>query len=176
MEQDVPVARRRRVFLQALEQKMTPGGREVAGPRTPWSLHPTLAAASSSFNITGFKIGNPDPPPRRNWEEGGAPNRSPDPRERKGTPPSSAAGLHRAPPPKEARTCTKSTAGDPTSSMAPPAEEHTSPTLSTTEKRGSPALPSPERATEDEGSGGTPVRRWICGRAKKSQTSRLVCL
>jgi hypothetical protein len=143
-----------------LEQKTTPDGREVAGPRSPWSLHPTPAASSSSFNITGFKIGNPDPPPRRNWEGDGAPSRSPDPRERRGQ------GLHRAPPPKEARTCTKSTAGDPTSSMAPPTEEHTNPTLSTTEKRGSPALPPPERPTEDEGSGGTPVRRWICGRAK----------
>jgi hypothetical protein len=54
------------------------------------------------------------------------------------------ADLHRTPPQKEACTCTKSTNGDPTSSMAPPAEELTHPTLSTTEKRGSPALPPPE--------------------------------
>ena len=84
MEQDVPVARRRLVFLQALDQKTSPSGRVVAGPRTPWSLHPTPAASSSSFNITGFKVVNPDPPPRGIREGDGAPNRSGDPRERRG--------------------------------------------------------------------------------------------
>ena len=74
------------------------------------------------------------------------------------------AELHRAPPSKEARTCTKSTAGDPTSSMAPPVEELTNPTLSTPVKRGSPALLPPERPTEDEGSGESTARWWICGR------------
>jgi hypothetical protein len=63
MEQDVPVARRRRIFLQALDRKTSPDGREVAGPRTLWSLHPTPAASSSTFNITGFNVGSPDPPP-----------------------------------------------------------------------------------------------------------------
>jgi hypothetical protein len=51
-----------------LEQKTSPGGREVAGPRTPQSLHPTPAASSSSFNITGFTNVNPAPPPHGNWE------------------------------------------------------------------------------------------------------------
>jgi hypothetical protein len=83
------------------------------------------------------------------------------------------ARLHRAPPPKEACTCTKSTAGDPNSSKAPPAEKLTNPTLSTTEKQGSPALPPPERPTEDEGSGETAVRWWICGRGEK--TASLYC-
>jgi hypothetical protein len=69
--------------------------------------------------------------------------------------------------------------------MAPPAEKLTHPTLSTTEKRGSPALPPPERPTEDEGSGEPPVSWWICGRGEKiaslycsgrKETSRLVFL
>ena len=54
-EQDVPMARRRCIFPQALEQKMTPCGRKVVGPRTPESLHPTPPAASPSFFfISGF--------------------------------------------------------------------------------------------------------------------------
>jgi hypothetical protein len=55
--------------------------------------------------------------------------------------------------------------------MAPPAEKLTNPTLSTTGKRGSPALPPPEQPTEDEESGEAPVRRWICGRIEKSPLS-----
>ena len=37
----MPAARRRRTFT-ALNTKMPPGGREVADPRTPKSLHPAL--------------------------------------------------------------------------------------------------------------------------------------
>jgi hypothetical protein len=89
----VPVARRRRVLLQALEQKTSPGGREVAGPRTPRSLHPTPAAPSSSFNITGFKVVNPAPPPHGAWEGDSALSRERGGQaHHHGTPPSSAAG------------------------------------------------------------------------------------
>ena len=98
-EQNVPVTRRRRVFLQALETKTSPGGREVAGPRTPWtrSLHPAPAASpSSSMRISSFKIVNPDPPPRGIWEGEGAPSGSRDPRERRGQ------AQHREPPPSSA--------------------------------------------------------------------------
>ena len=77
------------------------------------------------------------------------------------------AELQRAPPTKEARTCTKSKPGDPTSSMAPPDEKLTHPTLSTRVKRGSPALPPPKRPPEDGGYGGSTARRWICGRVEK---------
>jgi hypothetical protein len=47
--------------------------------------------------------------------------------------------------------------------MAPPAANPTDPTLYTTAKRGSPALPPPERPTEGERSGETAVARWIGG-------------
>jgi hypothetical protein len=51
--------------------------------------------------------------------------------------------------------------------MVPPVEKLTNPTLSTTEKHGSPVLPPPERPAEDEGTGETTVRWWICGRDEK---------
>jgi hypothetical protein len=47
--------------------------------------------------------------------------------------------------------------------MAPPAANPTDPTLYTTAKRGSPALPPPERPAEGERSGETAVARWIGG-------------
>ena len=163
--------RRRCNFLETLDRKSSPSGREIFEPRTPEGLHPAPTAppleSPSSASNRSTQI-------RRHAGSGRGMALPADPLTRgSGGSRHTTAGLHRAPPPKEACTCTKSTAGDPASSKAPPAEELTNPTLSTTEKRGSPALPPPERPTEDEGSGETSVRRWICGRVKKSPLSVL---
>ena len=40
------MTRRRRIFLETLEQKKPPSGREVVDPRTPKSLHPTPTATT----------------------------------------------------------------------------------------------------------------------------------
>jgi hypothetical protein len=71
------------------------------------------------------------------------------------------AKLRRAPPMEGSHTCTKSHISAAAASATPPAAHPRNPTLTTTVKRGSPALPPPRRPTEGERSSESPVERWI---------------
>jgi hypothetical protein len=127
------------------------------GGVTPWTISAVAKHQTAVFKIfitqilrhPGSGRGTPHRTIPQNRENGGS---------RRTT-----TELRRAPPSKEPRTCNTHHTGDTTSSRAPPVASPTDPTLYTTARRGSPALPPPKRPPEGERSGETMEARWIDG-------------